>query len=170
VPRRDRGQDFGWWLERSGMTEYTSEGMPPDWRNSRGAPLLTGVRGGRTVDLRQLAREGITLLGSLLDAVDGHLHFAADLNANLKAGDDSFVHFVRTIDGFIEETGLAAPPEGGSTHICARRQKRCARSVCSTCAPQILQLSSGRQVTVTTSGGSIARCSTSAARRCSSAA
>jgi putative flavoprotein involved in K+ transport len=71
------------------------------------------VRGGRTVDLRQLAREGITLLGSLLDAVDGHLHFAADLNANLKAGDDSFVHFVHTIDGFIEKTGLVAPPEEG---------------------------------------------------------
>ena len=112
MPRRYRGQDFCWWLERSGMTEYTSEGMPPDWRNSR-ASLMTGVRGGRTVDLRQLAREGITLLGSLLDAVDGHLHFAADLNANLKAGDDSFVHFVRTIDGFIEQTGIAAPPEEG---------------------------------------------------------
>ena len=74
---------------------------------------MTGVRGGRTVDLRQLRREGITLLGSLLDAVDGHMHFAADLNANLKAGDDSFVHFVRTIDGLIEKTGLAAPPEEG---------------------------------------------------------
>src|SRR5262249_26521132 len=50
MPRRYRGQDLGWWLERSGMTEYTSEGMPPDWRNSK-APLMTGVRGGRTVDL-----------------------------------------------------------------------------------------------------------------------
>jgi putative flavoprotein involved in K+ transport len=112
MPRHYRGQDLGWWLERSGMTEYTREGMPLDWRNSR-APLMTGVRGGRTVDLRQLAREGITLLGSLLDAVDGHLHFAADLNANLKAGDESFVHFVRTIDGLIERTGLCAPPEEG---------------------------------------------------------
>lgn len=74
---------------------------------------MTGVRGGRTVDLRQLAREGITLLGSLLDVVDGHLHFAADLNANLKAGDDSFVHFARTIDDLIEQTGIAAPPEEG---------------------------------------------------------
>src|SRR5258706_9952160 len=41
------------------------------------------------------------------------MHFAADLNANLKAGDDSFVHFARTIDDFIERTGMAAPPEEG---------------------------------------------------------
>jgi putative flavoprotein involved in K+ transport len=41
------------------------------------------------------------------------LHFAADLNFNLKGGDDSFVHFARTIDDFIERTGIAAPPEEG---------------------------------------------------------
>ena len=94
------------------MTEYTSEGMPPEWRNTR-APLMTGVRGGSTVDLRQIAREGITLLGSLLDAVDGRLHFATDLNANLKAGDESFVQFVKTIDAFIDSAGTAMPREEG---------------------------------------------------------
>src|SRR5262249_18023742 len=44
---------------------------------------------------------------------DGHVHFAGDLYANLKAGDASCVHFVRSSDGLIEKTGLAAPPEGG---------------------------------------------------------
>ena len=112
MPRRYRGRDLGWWLEESGMTEYTSEGMPPEWRNTR-APLMTGVRGGRTVDLRQIAREGVTLLGSLLDAVDGRLHFATDLNANLKAGDESFVQFVKTIDAFIDGAGRAMPREEG---------------------------------------------------------
>jgi len=112
MPRRYRGHDLGWWLERSGMTEITGERMPPEWRDSR-APLLTGVRGGRTVDLRQIAREGITLLGSLVDVVDGRLHFAADLNANLKTGDETFVQFVRTLDDFIERNGIAAPPEEG---------------------------------------------------------
>ena len=75
--------------------------------------LMTGVRGGRTVDLRQIAREGITLLGSLLDTVDGRLHFATDLNANLKAGDESFVQFVKTIDAFIDSAGTAMPREEG---------------------------------------------------------
>jgi putative flavoprotein involved in K+ transport len=110
MPRRYRGHDLGWWLETSGMTDVTSERMPPEWREFK-APLLTGVRGGRTVDLRQIAREGITLLGSLLDVVDGRLHFAADLNANLKIGDETFVQFVRTIDDFIERNGIAAAPE-----------------------------------------------------------
>jgi putative flavoprotein involved in K+ transport len=112
VPRRYRGRDLGWWLEESGMTEVTAEGMSPEWRNLK-APLLTGVRGGRTVDLREIAREGITLLGSLLNVTDGRLHFAADLNANLKAGDEAFVQFVRTIDDFIETRGMTAPVENG---------------------------------------------------------
>lgn len=112
MPRRYRGHDLGWWLELSGMTDVTSERMPPEWGDFK-APLLTGVRGGRTVDLRQIAREGITLLGSLLDVVDGRLHFAADLNANLKLGDETFVQFVRTIDDFIERNGIAVQPEEG---------------------------------------------------------
>ena len=94
------------------MTEITAEAMPPEWRNLK-APLLTGVRGGRTVDLRQNAREGITLLGSLLSVTDGRLHFAADLNANLKTGDEAFVQFVRTIDDFIKQKGMTTPVEDG---------------------------------------------------------
>lgn len=92
------------------MLDYTGEGMPPERRNAK-APLMTGVRGGRTVDLPQAAREGITLLGSLLDVVDGRLHFASDLNANLKAGDESFVQFVKTLDAFIARKGMALPAE-----------------------------------------------------------
>ncbi|QOZ47206.1 FAD-dependent oxidoreductase [Bradyrhizobium sp. CCBAU 53340] len=111
-PRRYRGHDVGWWIEESGMTNMTGDRMPPEWRNFK-APLITGVGGGHTIDLRQIASEGVTLLGSLLDLVDGRLHLANDLNANLKAGDDTFVQFVRTIDEFIETKGLEAPVEEG---------------------------------------------------------
>ncbi|HWZ41469.1 MAG TPA: NAD(P)-binding domain-containing protein [Bradyrhizobium sp.] len=111
-PRRYRGRDAGWWIEESGMTDATGDRMPPEWRNFR-APLITGVRGGHTIDLRQIATEGVTLLGSLLDVGDGRLRIAGDLNANLKVGDDTFVQFVRTIDEFIEGKGIDAPAEAG---------------------------------------------------------
>jgi putative flavoprotein involved in K+ transport len=111
-PRRYRRRDIGWWIEETGMTDITGDRMPPEWRNFK-APLITGVRGGYTVDLRQIAREGVTLLGSLLDVSDGRLRIAGDLNANLKGGDDAFVQFVRTIDDFIEGKGIEVPAEDG---------------------------------------------------------
>jgi hypothetical protein len=75
----------------------------------------------RMVDLRQIARQGITLLGSLLDVVDGRLHFAANLNANLKIGGETFVQFVRTMDDLIKRNGIATQPEvGGFDHSVLR--------------------------------------------------
>ena len=111
-PRRYRGRDVGWWLEESGMTDITSDRMPPEWRGLN-APLMTGVRGGHTIDLREMANEGVTLLGSLLDVSDGRLCICDDLNANLKSGDDSFVQFVRSVDDFIERNGVDEPTEEG---------------------------------------------------------
>ncbi|MBV9565173.1 MAG: NAD(P)-binding domain-containing protein [Bradyrhizobium sp.] len=111
-PRRYRGRDVGRWIEETGMTNVTGDGMPPEWRHFR-APLITGVRGGHTIDLRRMAREGVRLLGSLLDVGDGRLRIANDLNANLAIGDETFVQFVRTIDDFIEARGIDAPAEEG---------------------------------------------------------
>jgi putative flavoprotein involved in K+ transport len=111
-PRRYRGRDVGWWIEETGMTNVTGDRMPPEWRNFR-APLITGVRGGHTIDLRQMASEGVTLLGSLQDVGDGKLRIADDLNANLRIGDDTFVQFVRSIDDFIKVKGIDAPVEEG---------------------------------------------------------
>jgi putative flavoprotein involved in K+ transport len=111
-PRRYRGRDVGSWIEETGMTDVTGDRMPPEWRNFK-TPLLTGVRGGHTIDLRQMASEGVKLLGSLLDVGDGKLRIADDLNANIRIGDDTFVQFVRSIDDFIKGKGLDAPAEEG---------------------------------------------------------
>jgi putative flavoprotein involved in K+ transport len=109
MPRCYRGRDYGLWIEESGITDIAGDRLPSDFK----APLITGVRGGHTIDLRQIANEGVTLLGSLLDVSDGRLRIAGDLNANLKVGDDTFVQFARTIDDFIERKGISAPVEEG---------------------------------------------------------
>ncbi|HET9395309.1 MAG TPA: hypothetical protein VFO36_04570 [Nitrospiraceae bacterium] len=90
----------------------TRDRMPPEWRGLN-APLMTGVRGGHTIDLREMANDGVTLLGSLLDVSDGRLRISGDLNASLKLGDDSFVQFVRSVDDFIERNGVDQPTEEG---------------------------------------------------------
>ena len=106
--------------------------MPPEWRNFK-APLITGVRGGHTIDLRQMAREGVTLLGSLLHVSDGRLRVAGDLNANLKVGDDTFVQFVRTLMISSKLRELMRRLKRVSTHICAKCRMHCLRSIHSTC-------------------------------------
>ena len=108
VPRRYRGHDFGAWEEAMGLTDRTVEQIPPGFR----PPLLTGVGGGRTVDLRDMARRGVRLLGSLRGVQDGRACFAADLNANLAAGDAAFRGTLRAIDSFVETQGVACGPPG----------------------------------------------------------
>lgn len=94
------------------MTDITRDRMPQEWRGLN-APLMTGVRGGHTIDLREMVNDGVTLLGSLLDVSDGRLRISGDLNASLKLGDDSFVQFVRSVDDFIERNGVDQPAEEG---------------------------------------------------------
>jgi putative flavoprotein involved in K+ transport len=107
VPRRYRGRDFGWWLERMGLGERIADSVPSDLL----APLLTGVSGGRDVDLRQLAKEGVQLVGSLQEIRDGRLYFAPDLAAHLAKGDEGVLGFRRLVDEFIARHGLTAPEE-----------------------------------------------------------
>ena len=71
-------------------------------------PLITGAYGGHTIDFREFAAQGITLVGRLKAARDGILHFAADLRESLDYGDAAYNAFVQRMDGFIEQRKLQA--------------------------------------------------------------
>jgi putative flavoprotein involved in K+ transport len=107
VPRRYRGHDFGWWQERMELGERVADTVTSDLL----PPLLTGVCGGRDVDLRRLAKEGVRLVGSLQGIKDGRLFFAADLDLHLAKGDEGVLGFTRLVDEFIARHGLTAPEE-----------------------------------------------------------
>ena len=107
VPRRYRGKDYGWWQEEMGRFDTLSSALPADHL----PPLLTGVNGGRDVDLRRLAEQGVTLLGSLKGASNGRLYFASDLQENLARGDQGCHDFRRSVDAYITDHGLDAPEE-----------------------------------------------------------
>ena len=108
VPRRYRGRDFGQWNEEMGLTDRTVDQIPPGFR----PPLVTGARGGYTVDIRRMATRGATLLGSLKGVQDGRACFAADMNCSLDAGDAAFRDTLRAIDAHIEAHAGDAPPRG----------------------------------------------------------
>lgn len=107
VPRRYRGRDISLWNDAMGMNTRLASTLPPGVRS----PLITGAMGGHTADMRRLARQGATLLGSLRGIEDGRIVLNPDLNANLAAGDAALRDAIADIDAFIAARGIDAPPD-----------------------------------------------------------
>ncbi|WP_404980166.1 MULTISPECIES: MSMEG_0569 family flavin-dependent oxidoreductase [unclassified Caballeronia] len=71
---------------------------------------VTGRDGGRDIDLRRFALEGMELFGRLDDLRDGKLRFAPNLRTALDNADKTYNNINASIDGFIERHGIDAPP------------------------------------------------------------
>ncbi|ADG77017.1 Flavin-containing monooxygenase FMO OS=Tsukamurella paurometabola (strain ATCC 8368 / DSM /CCUG 35730 / CIP 100753 / JCM 10117 / KCTC 9821 / NBRC 16120/ NCIMB 702349 / NCTC 13040) OX=521096 GN=Tpau_0375 PE=4 SV=1 [Tsukamurella paurometabola] len=106
-PRRYRGRDFCWWL---GVLGQWDAATPP-----AGAEHVTiavsGANGGRTVDFRALAADGITLLGRAERFERGALRFSDDLRANIEAGDASYLSMLDEADDYVLRNGLDLPED-----------------------------------------------------------
>src|SRR6266404_4553202 len=108
-PRRYRGRDMFWWMERMGALDQTLEERPD--ARERPNPLVTGVGGGHEIDLRHYAACGVTLLGRLEGIEGARLRLADDLAAQLARGDEGVAVFTRAVDAYVARTGLAVPEE-----------------------------------------------------------
>lgn len=106
-----RGKDVVTWLAEMGYYR-----MPVDQH-----PLREGVRdntnhyvtgrdGGRDIDLRRFAREGMELYGLLTGCQDGVLQFSPTLREHLDEADRIYNGINASIDSFIAAQGLDAPP------------------------------------------------------------
>ena len=109
VPRRYRGRDVFWWIERMGALDQTLAERP-DARATPN-PLVTGAAGGHTIDLREYLRQGVTLVGHLRGGGDGRLHFDDDVAAQVARGDEGMLAFARGADEWAQREGLGSPPE-----------------------------------------------------------
>jgi len=107
MPRRYRGRDLIWWLSELGLDQTPVEKRGPD----RALPLITGAYGGHTIDFREFAAQGMTLLGHVTAARDGAMEFAVDLAATLAAGDATYRAFLDLVDAHITRNGLDMPAE-----------------------------------------------------------
>ncbi|MDN7196262.1 FAD-dependent oxidoreductase, partial [Klebsiella pneumoniae] len=67
--------------------------------------------GGRDIDLRAFALQGMRLHGRLLAYADGKLHTADDLRANLDGADATAQKIKDSIDAWIAQQGIDAPVE-----------------------------------------------------------
>jgi putative flavoprotein involved in K+ transport len=92
VPRRFRGKDVYWWLDQMGRFTQTIDSFPG--RQWPPGIVVTGISGGYDVDVRQMANDGIRVLGRVLGVSDGRLVVARNANEVLDEADAAFASFV----------------------------------------------------------------------------
>lgn len=106
-PRRYRGRDFVWWLGVLG--EWDKKVVAPGTEHVTIA--VSGARGGHTVDFRDLAAHGITLLGSARSFKDGIMKFAPDLAENIARGDANYLAVLEAADAHVARNRMDLPEE-----------------------------------------------------------
>lgn len=118
VARRYRGKDVVKWLDE--MAYYD---LPVD-QHPLGAGVrektnhyVTGRDGGRDIDLRKFALEGMQLYGRYAGLQGGTAHFGDDLQRNLDGADAVYRKINASIDQHIAKHGIAAPEEAAYTPL-----------------------------------------------------
>jgi putative flavoprotein involved in K+ transport len=110
--RRYRGRDVVDWLEDMGYYSLPVHEHPLKERvRAKANHYVTGRDGGRDIDLRQRAREGMRLYGRVLEVRGGCLQLAADLKSNLDQADAVAESIKTSIDNHIAARGIDAPSE-----------------------------------------------------------
>ncbi|WP_108125137.1 MSMEG_0569 family flavin-dependent oxidoreductase [Saccharospirillum mangrovi] len=107
VARFYRGKDVVEWLDDMGYYRQ-SVNEHPLGRNVRSNTnhYVTGRDGGRDVDLRRFASEGMQLYGTLDDFAQGVFRFRANLAENLDKADATYNNINARIDAWIEQADI----------------------------------------------------------------
>ncbi|WP_353230476.1 NAD(P)/FAD-dependent oxidoreductase [Novosphingobium sp.] len=105
-PRRYRGRDFAWWLDVLGKWDE-----PASVAGQHVTIAVSGARGGHTVDFRELAHAGVTLIGPVSGYADGKVQIAPDLAANIAAGDANYLTTLQESDAYAQREGIDLPEE-----------------------------------------------------------
>ncbi|WP_205879324.1 flavin-containing monooxygenase [Leucobacter triazinivorans] len=106
-PQRYRNRSFVWWLGTLGLWEKSTP--------AEGAEHVTiavsGANGGQTIDFRDLAADGITLVGRANAYADGVMRFGSDLEQNLRRGDENYLSILDEADAYVARMGIDLPEE-----------------------------------------------------------
>ena len=118
-PREYRGKDVVDWLDQLGYYDISIDEHPQkESVRTKTNHYVTGRGGGREIDLRQFATEGMQLYGrlnrvesSIGSKEETQLFFNDDLQQNLDYADGVAESIKNTIDDYIDKAGIEAPVE-----------------------------------------------------------
>ena len=107
-----RGRDVVTWLADMGYYEMSVDSHPlRDGVRDNTNHYVTGRDGGRDIDLRRFAQEGMRLYGVLEGFEGGALQFRGNLKSSLDQADRTYNGINAAIDKFIAEKGIEAPAQ-----------------------------------------------------------
>jgi putative flavoprotein involved in K+ transport len=92
APRRYRGKDLYYWLEKLGRFTQTIDSFPG--RHWPPSTVVTGVDGGYDVNVRQLAADGVAVVGRILGVSGDTLGIKANANQILDESDQAYQGFL----------------------------------------------------------------------------
>jgi putative flavoprotein involved in K+ transport len=123
LPRRYRGMDIFWWLERIGSLDRTiDEVRDPIAARHEPSVQIVGRPDHPNLDLTTLSAAGVRLAGRLA-GIDGHrVRFASDLAVNVAAADTRMHRVLTDINAYVSASGLTAEvldPEPQTPHTIA---------------------------------------------------
>ncbi|NIY92034.1 MSMEG_0569 family flavin-dependent oxidoreductase [Vibrio diazotrophicus] len=120
-----RGKDVVEWLEEMDYYKMSVDKHPlREGVRDNTNHYVTGRDGGRDIDLRKFATEGMELFGHLLDYDKGELKFAPNLARNLQHADDVYNNINQRIDAYIEQNNIEAPAGGLYEPVWAPEEER----------------------------------------------
>lgn len=108
VPRRYRGKDVIWWLNRLNFFDLTADKLPSSKDRFKAHPFVSGKNGGHSLNLHQFAKDGVVLLGHMQRAEDNLVYFKPDLRENLENIDQFVVDLKKDIDELIIAQNIQA--------------------------------------------------------------
>jgi putative flavoprotein involved in K+ transport len=115
LPRRYRGRDLIWWLAEMRLDQMT----PEERGSARLGPVISGAYGGRTIDFRNFAADGMILVGRIEAAQDGIIEIAPGLAESLVDGDLVYSTFLDTVDAYVKRRGIELPEDPAARTIVA---------------------------------------------------
>ncbi len=111
-PRKYRGRDATDWLYDAGTYAVTIDTHPdPIKALTQTNHYMSGRDGGKEIDLRKYALEGVRLYGSVAGASGTMMTFLPDLEKNLDDADRSYLGIRKQIDAWIAAQAIDVPEE-----------------------------------------------------------
>lgn len=109
IPRRYRGRDIlSWWAEMGFLDVRVDELADPNAQYAA-QPQVSGTRGGHTISLQSLARDGATLVGRVEGIDASVLRLGPSVADCVVFADQKCDEFKAAIDRYIIDQGIDAP-------------------------------------------------------------